>query len=35
MKVDVLCRICALDEIDYDKNGGFLYFVLMNIVKAA
>jgi aconitase A len=34
MKVDVICRIGALDDIDFDKNGGILHYVLRNIPKA-
>jgi aconitate hydratase len=33
-RVDVLCRIDTLDEIDYYNNGGILHYVLRNLAKA-
>jgi aconitate hydratase len=32
-KVEVLCRIDTLDEIDYYNNGGILQYVLRNLAS--
>jgi len=31
-KVELLCRIDTLDEIDYFRNGGILHYVLRSLV---
>jgi aconitate hydratase len=34
-RVDLLCRIDTLDEVDYFKNGGILHYVLRNLAAPA
>lgn len=33
-KIQLLCRIDTIDELDYFKNGGILHYVLRNLAKA-
>jgi len=35
MKINLLCRIDTLDELEYYRNGGILHYVLRNLAKAA
>jgi aconitate hydratase len=34
-KINLLCRIDTLDELEYYRNGGILHYVLRNLAKAA
>ena len=34
-RIDVLCRIDTLDELDYFNHGGIMPYVLRNLAEAA
>jgi aconitate hydratase len=33
-KIDVLCRIDTLNEVEYFKSGGILHYVLRQLITA-